>query len=213
MMASFLADRVRYARERKPAPVAGSWCWDARDEPNTGLVCFPDLDQRLPGHVAAGLAAGHGIGVAIGDVDGLTEYVEAANQAGSWGHQAGNELMRLAGLIAREWFAARVTDGCLSTFGGDEIVLVAESDDADRFQGHVDELRGLLCDRLACTVSFAVGYLDPASFGPWLCATLLGGVDRALFERKSARRRGGDVPAGFLLRAPLALVPGRSGGC
>jgi GGDEF domain-containing protein len=163
--------------------------------------------------VAAALAAGHGIGVAIGDVDGLTEYVEAANQAGSWGHQAGNELMRLAGLIAREWFAARVTDGCLSTFGGDEIVLVAESDDADRFQGHVDELRGLLGDRLACTVSFAVGYLDPASFGPWLCATLLGGVDRALFERKSARRRGGDVPAGFLLRAPLALVPGRPGGC
>ncbi|GIL32032.1 diguanylate cyclase domain-containing protein [Actinocatenispora comari] len=210
MMGPSVSDRVRYARQRRPSPVAGPWCFDCRDEPNTGLVCFPDFHQRLPGHVTAALAAGRSVGVAIGDVDGLTEYVEHANQIGSWGHQAGNELMRRAGQLAREWFSDQITDGCLSTFGGDEIVLVAETPDADTFAEHADQLRALLCTQVDCTVSFAVGILDPDAFGAWLCATLLGSIDRALFTAKAARHNG--LPAGFLARTPINLAePGRSG--
>jgi hypothetical protein len=62
--------------DRFPPPTVGGWCSDARDDPLTGLVASPGFFARLPGLVERSLTASRPVGLAIGDVDNLKDYVE-----------------------------------------------------------------------------------------------------------------------------------------
>lgn len=77
-LAAAPADQPDARHDRFPAPAAGGWCADARDDPITGLVAWPGFFTRLPGIVEDTVAAGHRLGIAIGDVDNLKDYVEGA---------------------------------------------------------------------------------------------------------------------------------------
>jgi len=201
---------TRYAWQRTPPPVVGGWLRCARDEPSTGLVCWPDFYRDWPDHARRELHKGRTLGIAIGDVDGLAEHVAQANvgDPALWGHLAGNELMRQAGLLSRTWLAGRPWPAaCLSTFGGDEIVLAAVIGRPAEFVASVGELRDRLSVALPRTVSWAVSWLVPgevpnlpdADWPVWLGRHVLGHIDRALFVSKARRRATGDLGLGFLV--------------
>lgn len=204
---------TRYAWQRTPPPVTGDWLRCSRDEPNTGMVCWPDFHRDWPYHARLELHAGRMLGVAIGDVDGLAEHVARANTGDTplWGHLAGNELMRQAGLGARTWLARQGwSAACLSTFGGDEIVVAATVDGPAELIAAVGGLRDELAAALPRTVSWAVGWLHPHQvpdvpddeWAQWLGRHVLGHIDRVLFATK-ARRAAGDVEPGFLVLAEI----------
>ncbi|HEY8502838.1 MAG TPA: hypothetical protein VIL21_09140, partial [Solirubrobacterales bacterium] len=93
--------------------------------------------------------------------------------------------------------ASDIDSGCLSTFGGDEIVLVTVSESiGQRFGEQVLALRQELSTALPCTVSFAYGVFAAGSPSVRLsgthCRRALVAVDRALFELKR-RRNGGSA--------------------
>ncbi|HEY0486403.1 MAG TPA: GGDEF domain-containing protein [Mycobacteriales bacterium] len=200
--------------DRFPSPHAGRWCADERDDPITGLVAWPGFHRQLPALLSAALRAGVPVGFAIGDVDDLKDHVEGVRDADpeSFGHLAGNALMRRLGEVAREWWSRTgVVEGCLATFGGDEIVLAAEVPDAERFRDLVTELRDRLAAALPRPVSFAATTVRPAQLpgdvvgDEWICGFcthVIGEVDRALVGRKHDRRESGDVPLGFVVHVP-----------
>lgn len=194
-------------------PVAGGWCEAARADPITGLVAFPDFHEQIAHHLACSLERGVSIGLAIGDVDHLKAYVEAFNSTdpASFGHLAGNALMASLGEVACEWFAAAAfACGCISTFGGDEVVLAAETCCAEDFGSSVGDLRDRLRLRLPRPVSFAFAVLQPAQHDlsdrprrDWMSQTylhLISAVDRALFARKASRESGDE---GFVIAHDL----------
>jgi GGDEF domain-containing protein len=204
--ASQPADR----HDRFPPPSTGGWCSDARDDPITGLIAWPGFFAQLPGLVEQSLTAGRAVGLAIGDVDNLKDYVEGvrAVDAQSFGHLAGNALMCRLGTIARHWLW---TDGpaiaCLATFGGDEIVLLAETDSQAAFLEQVAGLRDHLCRVLPRTVSFGAAVVMPdaapelVSGDHWwreFVVYAIGAVEHCLFEGKHARRRGCGHDLGFV---------------
>lgn len=176
------------------------WCADAREDPLTGLLAFPDFHRTLPSFLVSTLQDGALVALAIGDVDGLKEHVESTNSSdpASYGHLAGNAVMTRLGEATRQWFTEQPwSAGCVATFGGDEVIIAVRETDPSRFLAAVQELRDRLCVALPVTVSFAVtmvaaGHLpirrsDPnwrAQFTDGLFAT----VDRCLFLHKAARR-------------------------
>lgn len=184
-----------------PPPAIGSWRMSARDDPVTGLVAWPGFFARLPGVVAEHLCAGSPVGLAIGDVDDFAGYVASMSTADvrSFGHLAGIELRACLGETARDWLHDDgVGDGCLATFGGDDLVFAAATESEAAFQGQVARLRAVLTDALPLSVSFAAAVLDGHTSRPphtaadseWraLCAGVLGRVERALLAQKRARR-------------------------
>jgi GGDEF domain-containing protein len=202
--ASQPADR----HDRFPPPSVGGWCADARDDPIPGLVAWPGFFARLPGLVEESLTARRYVGLAIGDVDNLKDYVEGvkAVDAQSFGHLAGIALMGRLGTTARQWLW---TDGpatvCLATFGGDEVVLLAETDSETAFLGEVTGLRDHLCRGLPRTVSFGDAVLTPdampGSVDHWwreYVVNVIGAVERCLFDGKHARQSGSGHELGFL---------------
>jgi GGDEF domain-containing protein len=143
--------------DRFPEPSRGSWCSDARDDPITGLIAWPGFFAELPTLLELSLSSGTAVGLAIGNVDNLKEYVEGvkAVDAQSFGHLAGNALMGRLGTIARNWLWHHgPSPACLATFGGDEIVLVAETSSRNSFYDDVARLRDQVCDGLPRSVSF-----------------------------------------------------------
>lgn len=200
---------VRY--DRFPAANRGSWCSEARDDPTTGLVAWPDFFACLPSILHLTLRGGMGVGLAIGDVDNLKSYVEGrrAVDAQSFGHLAGNAFMGRLGTISRGWLAASdLPLACLATFGGDEIVIVAATNDSAGFVRGVGELRDQLRDGLPRTVSFSATTVQPGdipavTYGAhwWreFAVHTIGAVERSLFEGKQARKAGDDVPLGFVV--------------
>lgn len=201
---------------RAVVPVAGGWCATARADPITGLVAFPDFDEEFPALLWRSLRDGHTVGMAVGDVDHLKEYVEAANAADpmSFGHLAGNAFMRQLGEVATTWFHSQgFGGGCASTFGGDEIILAAQTDGLAAFHDSVANLAGLLAAKLPRTVSFALATLSPGDVlpverGGWsrnLYMHLISAVDRCLFAAKATRGPGASY--GSVTIATLPPVP------
>jgi GGDEF domain-containing protein len=198
-----------------PLPVVG-WCVDARQDPITGLVAFPDFNFFLPDILAFCTSNGYDLGIAIGDVDNLKDYVENSKRMdpSAYGHLAGCALMQTLGLVAACWFhGISPTFGCVSTFGGDEIIVALAVDrGADaRFEALVVELRNELLDSLPRSVSFGwtVAHLDNAGSEPTdrqhhrrRCTTLLSAVDMALLRQKTALRDAGLPSKGFVTKAP-----------
>ncbi|MFD4356760.1 GGDEF domain-containing protein [Nocardia sp. NPDC058518] len=193
-------------------PCKAGWLTGARSDPITGLVAFPDLYPRAVVDALDSAAAEHTLfGLAIGDVDDLKIHVEHTNATDpdSFGHLAGNALMTELGAVCREWFAdTELPAGCVSTFGGDEVIIVATGITERGFTDSVTDLRDRCRDALPCTVSFASTVVGPGlvwpSKDPAVRAKfLLAAVDRALFAAKASRRaaRG---PAGAVVTVDLA---------
>lgn len=202
-------------QDRFPPPHAGEWCAEARDDPITGLIAWPGFFASLPGIVEQTLTEGRPVGLAIGDVDNLKEYVEGvkAVDAQSFGHLAGNALMGRLGVLARLWLW---TDGpsraCLATFGGDEIVLLAETSSTDGFISGVVALRDQLCRGLPRTVSFGAAVVSPGDVPAAIVGEhwwreyvvyVIGLIERRLFEGKRARRQDGSHEDGFVLSTQI----------
>jgi GGDEF domain-containing protein len=201
--------------DRFPPPTTGGWCEDARDDPITGLVAWPGFFTRLPGLIADAIGHGDSVGLAIGDVDNLKDYVEGekAVDAQSFGHLAGNAFMGRLGTLARNWlWNTSLQHSCLATFGGDEIVLISTTTDAHVFLTHVEGLRDQLCAGLPRTVSFGTGVISPANLPTtvvgdhwWREFTVhtIGAIEHTLFENKHARNAGASIAQGFIAHASL----------
>ncbi len=191
---------------RSPQSTSGGWCSGSRTDPITGLVAFPDFHMRFPGHLGRSLQRGAPVGLAIGDVDHLKAYVENANAADptQFGHLAGNAFMAELGAVTRQWFdAAGFERGCASTFGGDEVILVAETTSCEDFRARITTLRDQLRSTLPRQVSFAFSVIYPTtaineSQTVDCYLQLVSTVDRALFAGKAARDRCGE---GFVIDA------------
>jgi GGDEF domain-containing protein len=206
------------------------WCEGSREDAVTGLVAFPDFHSRLPRAIAEAFTDGRLVALAIGDVDGLKQHVEAsnANSATDYGHLAGNRVMAQLGAITGRWFQDQPWEyACAATFGGDEVIIAAAVDNATQFDTAVQELRDQLVLALPVPVSFAwtavsAAHTRPDPTGPrWrhtFTDLLLSTVDRTLFTHKAARRAangpGGIVAVtelpenGYEARALLPLPSG-----
>lgn len=183
-------------------PRSGGWLAGARPDPVTGLVAFPDFHAAFGRHLLAALDAGMPVGVAIGDVDHLKQHVENSNATDpeNFGHLAGNALMARLGELCTVWFREQpFPAGCVSTFGGDEVIVAALVESRDHFQPTVAVLRDRCRHWLPCAVSFGLTVvtaadlpgLDEHRHVPLQVANLvLAGVDKALFACKAARRHG-----------------------
>lgn len=217
MSASPSAD-VRLTSSRGPArmPAVG-WCVDGRVDPITGLVAFPDFHTEFPELLVQTVSRGACVGLAIGDVDNLKEYVEGTNRTepGSFGHLAGYAVMSRLGEVAQGWFWDQDAGcGCVSTFGGDEIIVAMLVNDGVTFAAAIVDLRDRLNRELPRTVSFTLGLVGHAALpGPrhhgWAHEVYLGAMttlDRHLFDGKAARRRSGQEASGFVAVVDLAAT-------
>jgi GGDEF domain-containing protein len=183
-------------------PSRGGWLREARTDPITGLVAFPDFHAAFGRHLIAAIDAGRSVGVAIGDVDHLKQHVENTNATDpeSFGHLAGNALMARLGELCGVWFRELpYPAGCVSTFGGDEVIVAVILDHDDNFQHEVAVLRDRCRHWLPCTVSFGLTVVTATQLPDLeahrrtplqLANQVLAGVDKALFACKAARRDG-----------------------
>jgi GGDEF domain-containing protein len=145
--------------------------------------------------------------LAIGDVDGLRDYVTSCNQssANMFGHLAGNHCMKLVGHTVGEWQARQsIEQTWLSgTFGGDEVIVFSEGVPFDHF---VESIRALsaeikeLCPRpcsFACSEYVRSERLESVddAFTAWVSST-----DRQLFEAKEDRET---YSEGFVIRCTI----------
>lgn len=171
----------------------------ARDDPISGLVAWPGFFARLPALLGEHLQTGRSVGLSIGQVEDLSGYVESMSAAdsGSFGHLAGVELVTRLGVTAREWLLDDdLRHGCLATFGGGEIVFVAEARSEAEYVEHVGRLRAVLVDALPRSVSFVAMQLDASAVSAlvvddgWqdFCVQIIARMERALFAQLSARR-------------------------
>ena len=202
--------------DRYPPPHRGGWCAELRDDPITGLVAWPQFERALPELLVDRLRAGRVVGMAIGDCDEFKRFVERERAADprTWGHQVGNKVMADLGRLARCWLDRldeRIPAAALATFGGDEVIVVADVTGGPPFAETVGDLAELFRTFLPVTVSFAHCTLAPAALpagvvgeewpAEWT-AHVIGRIDRALFGAKRARRDdGADIPLGFVIPA------------
>jgi GGDEF domain-containing protein len=112
-------------------------------DPLTSLVAYPSFEQYLI-EMLPTLVTGE-MHIAIGDVDGLREYVSErkADDPCSFGHLAGNACMRKVGALTSEWAATRLKDvrfHLCGTFGGDEVIVAAAGLSHDSFAGKIHDL-------------------------------------------------------------------------
>jgi GGDEF domain-containing protein len=179
-------------------PRCGGWVTRARSDPVTGLVAFPDFHTAFPAHLVDAMACGAAVGVAIGDVDHLTGYGGGfdAVHPERFGHLAGNAVMARLGDLSAAWFFEQAFEaGCVSTFGGDEVIIAAEVEEPVTFELAITALRDRCRRELPRTVSFALTMVTPNVPGlrerlpdPRGAADLvLATVDLTLFTRKAAR--------------------------
>jgi GGDEF domain-containing protein len=182
-------------------PIKGEWFGDIYLCPTTGLVSFQSFYRKFPEVLPMLLRADQGFGLAIGDVDNLKSYVESSKREHpeKFGHIAGNQFMgMLSRISATHFHGMNHSWSCLSSFGGDEIILAATGIERRQFLQDIK----MLCRDIDCSlprsVSFAIGWfcgdssrgdqLDQVALKQ-LSTASLSMVDRALLEAKSRRRR------------------------
>lgn len=165
-------------------------------DPTTGLYAFTDFMTVLPRLVESCSTSGErpvGVGVAVGDVDGLKSLIESPpDQAGGlMGHLRGNMFMSSLGCLARTLTKRLgVGQASLATFGGDEIVLIVSSPCPMSFSAYLNAIRHAVASALPRSISFAWTWLPgcPVIREAKEYDTLLMELDRTLMERKHARR-------------------------
>lgn len=185
-----------------PIPLRGCWPRASAPDPVTGLVGFPEFHACLPSFLTRQADRGRLVGIAIGDVDHLKSFVEDTNvtDRAAFGHLAGNAVMSALGRICSSWFhTRRFSSGCVSTFGGDEVIVAAALHSASEFTAALSALRDRCRAQLPRSVSFAHTVITPQPGTDWTgcAAETLSAVDRALFRRKADRPRASDL--GFVI--------------
>lgn len=183
-----------------PVPLRGGWPSTSAPDPVTGLVGFPEFYACLPAFLTEQADRGQVVGIAIGDVDHLKSYVEDTNADGtSFGHLAGNAYMAALGRICATWFhTSRFAAGCVSTFGGDEVIATAVVGESPAWSTAISTLRDRCRAQLPRPVSFASTVITPQRGENWSCvAGLLSSVDEVLFRRKAERESPDDL--GFVV--------------
>jgi len=169
-------------------------------DPLTGLLAYDSFAQHLTMELAAWLP--HGAHLAIGDVDGLKEYVTRSNTADPrlFGHLAGNHCMKVIGTIVRRWAARRVGEWramACGTFGGDEVIVAVVGGRPEDFVHGVTALAEDIRNEAPRPCSFACRSvkprLEPPADSAAFYAEWVGAVDRALFEFKASRAVSGKV--------------------
>ncbi|MGV9839133.1 GGDEF domain-containing protein [Nocardia niigatensis] len=193
-------------------PTAGDWLSQARLDPTTGLLAFADFRTDVGRHLVEAANAGHSVGVAIGDVDGLKEHMQNRQEGDLRGHLAGHALMERFGELTACWFRDQgFTAGAAAAFGGDELIIAAVVDGPGRFVDALTKWQADCRHWLPCTVSIAYT-LVTADYPPFTqfphapqeCVkAILTEVDRALFTGK-ASRAGADGQA-FLTGVDLGM--------
>lgn len=183
------------------APIHGRWADEYVLDPITGLIAFPNFIDTLPSLILKLLNDHGSIGLAIGDVNNLKSYVETLNDENPWmfGHLAGNAFMSKLGTISLSFF--KKIDypwSCISTFGGDEIILACAGKSQIQFLQSVRNLSQELETNLPRSVSFAAGWFAvPANVERLtlsenevesLCISAISLVDKALFSGKHKRK-------------------------
>lgn len=169
-------------------------------DPLTGLLAYDSFAQHLTAQLSGWIP--RGAHLAIGDVDGLKEYVTRSNVADPnlFGHLAGNHCMKVIGSIVLRWIARHGGDWsaiACGTFGGDEVIIATAGGRPKDFFGAIWDLAESIrhdaprpCSFVCCSVSPTLDApADPAAF----YAKWVGTVDRALFEVKSSSRTEGIV--------------------
>jgi GGDEF domain-containing protein len=165
-------------------------------DPLTTLVAYPSFQEQLTRLLPSFRQTG--LHLAIGDVDGLREYVTERRSAdpANFGHLAGTECMRQIGTLTTEWadqeFTAGWTFRLCGTFGGDEVIVAAAGQPHSRFASVVNDL----CDRIRAYAprpcSFALGTMTPRELTPGQAPDayrrLVSQIDASLFEAKEKWR-------------------------
>jgi len=174
---------------------------ECRTDPTTGLYAFTDFIAVLPRLIASyGVEVGRsgGVGLAVGDVDGLKSLIEAPPDpvSGLSGHIRGNHFMStLGGVIAdfaRQLDSHRVG---IATFGGDEIILAMPAPCPMSFATFICGMRESCSRTLPLTISFMWTWIPSAEDRERLPGNrdyyaVLMALDRALVQRKLARKLG-----------------------
>lgn len=164
-------------------------------DPVTGFLSFPSFFNALAKEFPFIFQKYGAIGVAIGDVDNLKSCFQSVDESNPWefGHLAGNAFMAQLGKVGLSAFKKlEFPWGMLSTFGGDEIILVSAGKSLDHFHQSVESLHRSLAEQLPLSVSFAAGWFIQEEQKPltqqdgmYLSASLISIVDRALLEGKN----------------------------
>jgi GGDEF domain-containing protein len=176
-------------------------------DPLTMLVAYPSFEEHLTRVLPR--VANAGLHLAIGDVDGLREYVTERRSAdpASFGHLAGNDCMRRIGALTGEWARTHLAVGwtfrICGTFGGDEVIVSAVGLPHERFV----EAIALLCQQIRASAprpcSFALGTLVAREVteyqAPGAYRTFVSQIDASLFDAKEEWRAGGGLLNGRVL--------------
>ncbi|MGI5401430.1 hypothetical protein ACQEVG_18700 [Streptomyces sp. CA-135486] len=170
-------------------------------DPLTSLIAYPSFEQYLIAMLPALVA--EEMHIAIGDVDGLREYVSErrASDPDTFGHLAGNACMRTVGELTSNWAAKHLKDVVFhicGTFGGDEVIVAAGGLSHDAF---VDKVHCLCRDIKVSSprpCSFALATLEsctvPRQEARNAYRALVSLVDARLFSMKEdARLAGGHL--------------------
>jgi GGDEF domain-containing protein len=165
-------------------------------DPLTGLLAYESFAAQVIDSLEQWLP--YGLHLAVGDVDGLKDYVTQSNASDPhlFGHLAGNRCMKIVGAVVRRWCGE--TSGTqhsilCGTFGGDEVVIAASGGSSSAFEHRLRVLADRLQSEAPRSSSFAFLSLEPRSGRPddpardyarWISA-----IDRALFTVKAANQR------------------------
>jgi hypothetical protein len=167
-------------------------------DPLTLLAAYPSFERHviemLPTLVRDRLH------IAIGDVDGLREYVSERQSAdpSHFGHLAGNACMKTIGWITVKWAAVALIDcgfQLCGTFGGDEVIIAASGISHELFAAKIDELCHSIRGMAPRPCSFALGTLEDRIVTEADAADcyrrFVSMIDARLFgEKEYARREG-----------------------
>lgn len=167
-------------------------------DPLTTLVAYPSFEQCLVKMLPS--LAPDELHIAIGDVDGLREYVSErrATDPCSFGHLAGNACMRTVGTVTSHWAAAELADlpfSLCGTFGGDEVIVAVTGLSHEAFAEKIEELCRAIKVASPRPCSFALATLERCTLLPGLATiayrVLVSMVDGQLFYVKECAHLAG----------------------
>jgi len=188
-------------------------------DPLTSLAAYPSFERYIIEMIPT--LACDGLHLAIGDVDGLREYVSERRAADPthFGHLAGNACMQTVGRVTAVWAAAQLSDSAFhlcGTFGGDEVIVAASGISHELFAAKILELCSIIRSTAPRSCSFALGTLTNQTVTQESAADayrqFVSTVDARLFSVKEDGHRNGGHLDGSVTNLGQVSLPGRDGG-
>lgn len=151
----------------------------------TGVYNRQFLDDRLRSEIERAVRYGHELSLAMCDID----HFKAVND--SWGHQAGDEVLRRVALILRN--AVRHEIDWVARYGGEEFLIVLPETNAASAMVVAERLRAMIesmavswsGETIRRTASFGVASLDSKEEQP---ERMIGVADARLYRAKGIGR-------------------------